>query len=689
MNETQMKITISAKEQVSQAFNKINKDIQKMQNGIKGLEPTFRKMRNYGAVAFGAITLSMKQAIDTSISFESAFAGVKKTVEATEKQFLQLDKAFKQMTERMPIAYEELSKIAELGGQLGVGVNDIEKFTKTIAMISETTNLTAESAATDFARISNVMSIPIKDMDRMAASLVDLGNNFATTESEVVNFASRIAGSGKIVGMAPSDVMAIATAFSSVGIEAEAGGTAVQKSFLIMDEEINNFSKTGLSAGQKIEQFAKTAGLSAKEFADMWKKHPAEAFSEFTQGLNRLGKDAPAIIDELLGDDVRLKRAFLSLSNAGDLLERAIVKSNKAWKENTAHIIEAEKRFGTTESKIAMFKASVRNLSDSIGDQLKPVLVDIINTIQPMIQSVTAWIEKNPVLAKWIGIISISLAGFITVVGALGLALIPVMAGLSALALLFSPITLAVGVVVGALSVLYFKWEDIKRIMSIVGEKIMEIGSLIVNFFSPIIDSVIFIFKLWLVGMLSIGERITILGQIIWNFLKKILTPLGEFISFLVKHFKIFTGVLSELGRMISEDISEIFDAFTEKISGLIDILKEAWNWIKKVAGKIGNGVSDTWDSVKGGYQEAKRRVNEGLSGYGLNFADGGLVNAPLGTPVTATVHGGEMIIPARDVGSSKGSVVVDMRGSVFLDDKVAEDIGDKILGRLKTEIRF
>jgi hypothetical protein len=36
------------------------------------------------------------------------------------------------------------------------------------------------------------------NIDRLGATIVDLGNNFATTEADIVNFASRIAGAGNI-----------------------------------------------------------------------------------------------------------------------------------------------------------------------------------------------------------------------------------------------------------------------------------------------------------------------------------------------------------------------------------------------------------------------------------------------------------------------------------------------------------
>jgi hypothetical protein len=206
ISPTRLKIIIEAQNKANKAFAEVQKDMERLHkkavvtggalsgefkkmstkvqdfgSRLKSLEGTFQSMRNWGAIGFAGMTFGMSQAIKTSVSFESAFAGVRKTIEATEQQFNALDTSFQKMTERMPIAYEELSRIAELGGQLGVGVKDIEKFTETVAKIAETTNLTAESASMSFAQIANIMGTPIDQLDKMASVVVDLGNNFATT----------------------------------------------------------------------------------------------------------------------------------------------------------------------------------------------------------------------------------------------------------------------------------------------------------------------------------------------------------------------------------------------------------------------------------------------------------------------------------------------------------------------------
>ena len=48
--------------------------------------------------------------------------------------------------------------------------------------------------------------MPQDKFDQLGATVVDLGNNFATTEAAVVGFGLRIAGAGAQVGMSEAEI---------------------------------------------------------------------------------------------------------------------------------------------------------------------------------------------------------------------------------------------------------------------------------------------------------------------------------------------------------------------------------------------------------------------------------------------------------------------------------------------------
>lgn len=139
-------------------------------------------------------------AIKASIDFETAMSGARKTLGLTREETKALGSEIIDLSLRIPVAATELGKIAEIAGQLGVGRNDIVVFTETIAKLGATTSLTTEDAATSIARFANITGLSLQNVGSLGSVIVELGNNFATTEPEILAMATRLAAVGDAVG---------------------------------------------------------------------------------------------------------------------------------------------------------------------------------------------------------------------------------------------------------------------------------------------------------------------------------------------------------------------------------------------------------------------------------------------------------------------------------------------------------
>src|SRR5690606_2049201 len=206
------------------------------------MESLGRSMTSVGAEMTKAVSLPMAAlggtALKTSIDFESAFAGVRKTVDATEEEFAELREGILEMSKRIPAAQTTIAGVAEAAGQLGIQVPNILAFTEVMTNLGVATNMTAQDAATALARFANIVQMPQTQFDRLGSTIVELGNNLATTEAEIVEMSLRIAGAGAQVGLAEAEIMGLAGALSSVGIRAEAGGTAISKVMIALASEV-------------------------------------------------------------------------------------------------------------------------------------------------------------------------------------------------------------------------------------------------------------------------------------------------------------------------------------------------------------------------------------------------------------------------------------------------------------------
>lgn len=331
-----------------------------------------------------------------SMDFESAMTGVAKTTDLTDDELSAMSDAIKEMSTEIPATTEELAAIAESAGQLGIHKESLLDFTEIMAMLGTSTNMTADEAATSLSRLANITGMSQEDFDRLGATIVDLGNNLATTEKEIVDMSMRIAGAGAQVGMTEAEIMSFSGALSSVGIEAEAGGSA-------FSTLISNMSLAVQQGGDGLEQFADVAGMSASEFAAAFEEDAAGAIIQFIQGLGNMeseGRSAIAVLDDMGLSDIRMRDALLRAAGASDVFTNALQICSNAWDENTALVNEATKRYATTQSQLTMMQNAYKNLKVAIGDAYTPALQKAYSVGTQVLNAVSQFIKQNPALVN-------------------------------------------------------------------------------------------------------------------------------------------------------------------------------------------------------------------------------------------------------------------------------------------------
>lgn len=406
-----------------------------------------------------------------AISWESDFAGVKKTNDEVVDSngnvtysYADLESGLRDLAKQLPSSHSEIAKVAEAAGQLGIKTQNVKSFTKTMIDLGESTNMSAESAATSLARFANITQMSQKDFDKLGSAIVDLGNNYATTESEITEMALRIAGAGKQVGMSQGDILGFATALSSVGVEAEAGGSAISKvmvqmqlavekgtgAFGELEERANSAGYSIGEVGQAVvnggkplksmaealgmnssslkkmykeadksktslENFASVAGISNDQFSKLFKDDPSKAIMKFIEGLanaEKQGTSAIKMLDDMDIKEVRLRDSLLRAANASGVFDSAIKTGNKAWKENSALTEEANKRYETTESKLKMLKNEAVDAAIDLGGPFVDALRDGLKASKPLIKGLgdiakgfsNLSKDQQTNILKWVGL---------------------------------------------------------------------------------------------------------------------------------------------------------------------------------------------------------------------------------------------------------------------------------------------
>jgi TP901 family phage tail tape measure protein len=365
-------------ETTSQRIGIMGAQMQLVGKSMKSVGQTLARSVTLPIVAIGAA------AVRSSVEFESAFTGVIKTVNATEGQLASLRSGIREMATELPATASEISDVAAAAGQLGIATENILGFTRVMIDLGETTNLTADDAATAFARFANILQTPQTEFDRLGSTVVDLGNNLATTEAEILQLAMRLAAAGGQIGLSEAQILSFAGALSSLGVEAESGGTAFSRVFVDINSAV-------IGGGEELTNFAKIAGLSAQEFATAFRKDAAGALVLFIDGLGRLiegGGDVKAALQTVGLESLRVRDALSRAAGAGDLLTNALEIGTTAFEANTALAREAELRYQSTGAQFEIFRNRLNDVAIELGDSLAPALLDLLDALQPIIDAV-------------------------------------------------------------------------------------------------------------------------------------------------------------------------------------------------------------------------------------------------------------------------------------------------------------
>ena len=327
------------------------------------------------ALAAGGVA-SAKFAID----FEDSFAGVKKTVDATPEQLAKIKQGIIDLSTTgidgrgaIPQTATELNELAAAGGQLGISQENIIDFTEVMAQMGSATNLVGEEGAATLARFMNVMGTSQGEIRNIGSAIVDLGNHSATTESEIAEMALRMGKYGSSVRMSAADVLGYSAALSSLGIEAQMGGSAIGRTWLSIETAV-------ASGGEGLTKFAKYSGKSAEEFKKQWNTDSSGAFNGLLKGLQS-AENLTVALDDLGINNTQDIQAMMALVNGYDLVTESVNRSNTAYQENTALQEEFNAKNETTASKLANTKNNIIEAARSIGETMLPSIKDASTTV--------------------------------------------------------------------------------------------------------------------------------------------------------------------------------------------------------------------------------------------------------------------------------------------------------------------
>ena len=348
------------------------------------LDPIGQKMQSIGTGLTLGVTVPMVAAgtasIKAAVNIDTALTGVRKTVDGTEEDYQRLKEAAIEFSKTNAVSAEQVLNAQALGAQLGFTLDELEEFSRVATGLEISTDMGLEDAATEMAQFANITGMAHDQISNYASAIVEVGNNMATTESKVSSMAQNIAAAGTQVNMTQAEIIGWSGVMSSLGIEAEKGGTA-------FSTFVSDISKAVSTGGDDLEAYAARAGMTADEFSEAWQQSSTDTLQALLRGIAG-ADDMTVALEELGVTGTRESDVLKRLAGNTDLVAQGLDLANDGWEKNTALTNEVANKNGSLAAKFEMLKNRVIAVAEQVGKPLADAMLDAIDAAQPLFEAI-------------------------------------------------------------------------------------------------------------------------------------------------------------------------------------------------------------------------------------------------------------------------------------------------------------
>lgn len=371
-------------------------DAIKMQNFGKTLTTLGGNLRRFGRqfslYIGGPLAVLGGKAYKDALNYEQVMADIGIATETSGEELEALNNTVLKMTETIPMSYAELGALYATLARAGVPAGELERVTRVIAGLGYTTDVSAEESAAAMIKFMNVFNIPLSNIENFASSLVALGNAGVSTGSEIFEMAQRMAASGNLAGLSAVDVLSLASAFSSMGINAEAGGTSAGKlikAFQLAAETGKGLEDVVKDNGEVVMGFSTALGITGEEFQAAWNKDQVglilRFFDALSAGAEKGDASVLAMLDAMDLTEVRLSNLIGVGASKPNSFWDMLGIGEKAWKDNTALADGVEIAYGTAQAKQDIALNKMENASADVGENIVDILQPVITTVSNLV----------------------------------------------------------------------------------------------------------------------------------------------------------------------------------------------------------------------------------------------------------------------------------------------------------------
>ena len=369
------------------------------------------------AMKWGATTYALAEPIRDAMKFESAMSDVRKVVDMTGEEFKGMSKDILDMSTKIPMTAEDISKIVASGGQAGIDKSELLQFAESAAKMGVAFDISAEEAGDMMAAWRTAFKMNQSQVVELSDKINYLGNTTAASAGKIADVVTRIGPLGEVGGVASGEIAALGASIVSTGVKSDVAATGIKNFILGMtagegatDSQAAAFEKLGMNAVDMSKRMQTDAKGAILDVLDAIKG--LDKSEQATVLKDLFGKESIGAIAPLLSNLDALKGNFDKVADSA----------------NYAGSMEAEyaEKAKTAEAGMQFMKNALNKLSIVLGASLLPALASGAEFITGIVNKFADFVSEYPSVAGALYGIVIGFAGIMT---AVSLARVAIFAG--------------------------------------------------------------------------------------------------------------------------------------------------------------------------------------------------------------------------------------------------------------------
>lgn len=347
---------------------------------------------------------------------EDAMIGIARQVPGARDEMGQLTTVYRQaeadvreLSGQIPIATAEIAKMMTAAARMEVPTGQLKEFTLLASEMATAFDAVPDQLTESMGKVAKNFKIPLTDIRGLADSINYLDDNAISKGADIIDFLNRTSGVVSTVAMSAKDAAALGSTLLTLGERPETASTAA-------NAIVQKFA-AATKGTKKFQEAMAEIGLSSQDVQMGMSKDATATLDKVVAAIGQLPEDKRiGVMVELVGMEHSDTLAKL-VDKPEELARQRQLANSKGADGSMAR--EAAARNAALSAQYVMMQNRVFNLKSAMGEQLAPVLTQLMKAVNPLLEKFTKWVQQNPTLVKWTLGTAIALSALLAAVGLL------------------------------------------------------------------------------------------------------------------------------------------------------------------------------------------------------------------------------------------------------------------------------